>query len=176
VSEKYLKTYLIDHLAGSVAAIEILQSLGKVYADTALARFFADLQNDIAADQRQLQSVMHRLVITESGPRKLSAWLTQKLIELKLRVDDGPRGPLRMVESLEVVGLGIHGKLAMWHALKAAAEDYPPLQNVVDYERLSQRAEEQRRRLEVVRLEAAKVAFAGRCMARETQSTNLFNS
>ena len=168
MSQKYLKTYLIDHLAGSVAAIEILQSLGKVYADTALARFFADLQKDIAADQRQLQSVIHRLQITESGPRKLSAWLMEKLIELKLRVDDGSSGPLRLLESLEVIGLGIHGKLAMWHALEAAAEEHPLLRNVADYERLAQRAEEQRRRLEVVRLEAAKVAFAGRCMARET--------
>jgi hypothetical protein len=166
---KYLKTYLIDHLAGSVAAIEILHGLRKVYADTALARFFADLQNDIAADQRQLQSVMHRLQITESRPRKLSAWLTEKLIELKLRVDDGSRGSLRLLESLEVIGLGIHGKLAMWHALKAAAEEHPLLRDVVDYERLAERAEEQRRRLEVVRLEAAKVAFTGRCMAREAQ-------
>jgi hypothetical protein len=46
--------------------------------------------------------------------------------------------------------------------LKAAAEDFPPLQGVVDYERLARRAEEQRRRLEIVRLEAAKAAFARR--------------
>ena len=48
----------------------------------------------------------------------------------------------------------------MWHALHAASDDYPPLQGVVDYERLAQRADEQRRRVEVVRLEAVKAVCA----------------
>jgi hypothetical protein len=60
----------------------------------------------------------------------------------------------RLLESLEVVGLGIHGKLALWQALKTAAEELPPLRGPVDYERLTRRAEEQRRRIEIVRLEA----------------------
>lgn len=160
MTNKYLATYLIDHLAGSVAALELLEDLKAAYADTALAGFFAELQTDIASDQRQLQGLMDRLQIVESRPRKVSAWLTEKFIELKLHLDDRARGPLRLLESLEAVGLGIHGKLAMWHALNAAAEDFPPLQGLVDYERLAQRAEEQRRRVEVVRLEAAKAAFA----------------
>jgi hypothetical protein len=103
---------------------------------------------------------MNRLQIFESSPRKVIAWLTEKFIELKLRLDDRSRGPLRLLESLETVGLGIHGKLAMWHALNAAAQEFPPLQGLADYDRLVQRAEEQRRRVEVVRLEAAKAAFA----------------
>jgi hypothetical protein len=93
---------------------------------------------------------MNRLQIFESRPRKVIAWLTEKFIELKLRLDDRSRGPLRLLESLETVGLGIHGKLAMWHALNAAAQEFPPLQGLADYERLVQRAEEQRRRAEVV--------------------------
>ncbi len=102
---------------------------------------------------------MHRLKISDSRPRKLSAWLAEKLIELKLCVDDSPHGPLRLLESLEAVGLGIHGKLAMWNALKTAAEGYPPLRHVVDFDLLAKRAEDQPRRVEVVRLEAAKAAF-----------------
>ena len=80
--------------------------------------------------------------------------------ELKLRLDDSARGPLRLLESFEVVGLGIHGKLALWRALNAAADVSPELQGLLDYERTVQRAEEQRCRVEVVRLEAAKAAFA----------------
>ena len=50
MTNKYLAIYLIDHLAGSVAAIELLKDLEAAYADTALAGFFAELQTDIAAD------------------------------------------------------------------------------------------------------------------------------
>ena len=88
----------------------------------------------------------------------MSAWLVGKVTELKLRLDDSARGPLRLLESLEVLGLGIHGKLALWRALDAAADSSPELEGF-DYERLAQRAEEQRWRIEVVRLEAAKAAF-----------------
>lgn len=136
--------------------MELLGDLETVYAETGLAHFFVELQTDIEADQRQLQGLMDRLQIVESRPRKVSAWLTEKFIELKLRIDDGACGPLRLLESLEIVGLGIDGKLAMWHSLNAAAEDFPPLQALVDYKHLAQRAEEQRRRVEIVRLEAAK--------------------
>jgi hypothetical protein len=160
VTNQYLATYLIDHLAGSVAALELLEDLKTTYADTALANFFAQLQTDIAADRDELQTLMDRLQIVESQPRKVIAWLTEKSVELKLRLDDNARGPLRLLESLEAVGLGIQGKLGMWHALDASAVDFPPLLALVDYERLAQRAEEQRRRVEIVRLEAAKTAFA----------------
>jgi hypothetical protein len=50
--------------------------------------------------------------------------------------------------------------LALWRALNAAADVSPELQGLLDYERMAQRAEEQRCRVEVVRLEAAKAAFA----------------
>lgn len=162
MTNDYLATYLIDHLAGSVAALELLEDLETTYAGTALRDFFVALQTDIEADQKELQLLMDRLQINESRPRKVAAWLAEKSIALKVRLDDKASGPLRLLESLEVVGLGIHGKLALWQALKAAAEELPPLRGPVDYERLTRRAEEQRGRIEIVRLEAAKVAFAQR--------------
>jgi hypothetical protein len=97
---------------------------------------------------------MDRLHIEESKPRKVMTWLTEKFVELKLRLDDKARGPFRLLESL-----GIQGKLAIWHALNAGAADSSSLQGLVDYERLAQRAEEQRRRVEVVWLESAKAPF-----------------
>jgi hypothetical protein len=75
-----------------------------------------------------------------------------------MRLDDSARGPLRLLETLEAVRLGIDGKLALWQALNAAAPVAPRLQGL-DYERLAQRAEEQRRRVEVHRVEAARAAL-----------------
>jgi hypothetical protein len=161
MAEQGIGTYLNDHLAGSVVAIELLEHLEAAHAGTPLERFFAEMRSDITTDRQELEAIMGRLGIAESRARKASAWLTEKFTELKLRLDDPAGGPLRLLESLEsleALSLGIEGKLALWHALAAAATNAPELQ-VADYERLAQRAVEQRCRVEVLRLEAAKKAL-----------------
>jgi hypothetical protein len=54
--------------------------------------------------------------------------------------------------------LGIEGKRALWRALSAVAQELPAL-NKVDFGQLGQRADDQRKRLEVRRIEAAREAF-----------------
>jgi hypothetical protein len=159
VVNEYLAIYLNDHLAGSLAAVELLERLEAVYPGTDMARFFASLRNEIVADRAQLQDLMNRLQIAESRPRRASALITNKLTELKLLLDDKAAGPLRMLESLEAVGIGIDGKLALWRALNAATIVNSALRGMLDYERLLRRAREQRDAVEILRLEAARVAF-----------------
>ncbi|HSF43371.1 MAG TPA: hypothetical protein VLT87_26460, partial [Thermoanaerobaculia bacterium] len=65
---------------------------------------------------------------------------------------------LHLLEALDALSLGIEGKKILWRALAAAAEDAPALQGV-DYEGLTRRAEEQRRRVEALRLDAARRAL-----------------
>ena len=69
MNNQYLATYLIDHLAGSVAALELLEGLKATYADTALTNFFTQLQTDIAADREELQSLMDRLQVVEPAAK-----------------------------------------------------------------------------------------------------------
>jgi hypothetical protein len=160
MANEHLGTYLNDHLAGSVAAVELLEHLEAAHAGTEMARFFAELRTDIEADRQELKALMERLHISESRPRKATAWLAGKFTELKMRLDDGARGPLRLLESLEAISLGVAGKLALWRALRAAAEIAPQLREA-DYERLARRADEQRGRVEVRRIEAARAALGG---------------
>jgi hypothetical protein len=75
MANEYLATYLNDHLAGSVAANELLKHLEAPYADMEIARFFAELRQDIAMDRRELHGLMDRLQVAESRPRQVSAWL-----------------------------------------------------------------------------------------------------
>jgi hypothetical protein len=158
VANEHIATYLNDHLSGAVVAIELMQNLETVYADTPIAAFITKLRADVEADRDELQDLMGRLQISESRTRKASAWITEKFTELKLRLDDPSRGDLRLLESLEALSLGIEGKRSLWLALSAAAEVSPQLQ-IADYERLRQRAEEQRARVESKRLEVAKAAL-----------------
>jgi hypothetical protein len=155
----HLATYLNDHLAGSVVAIELMEHLEATFAGTPVAVFVAELRADVETDRRELQALMAQFQIAESRARKASAWLAEKFTELKLRLDDPAGGELRLFESYEALSLGIEGKRSLWRALSAAAEATPALQ-IADYARLTQRAEEQRRRVEAQRLEIAKIALS----------------
>jgi hypothetical protein len=156
MANEHIATYLNDHLAGSVIALELLDHLASTQVE--LSAFFKQLRADIDADQDELKKLMASLDLAESRTRKASAWLAEKMTELKLRFDDPKGGPLRLFESLEALSLGIEGKRSLWMALMAAAEKSPALRTL-DYERLMQRAQEQRDRVETQRIEMARKAL-----------------
>jgi hypothetical protein len=156
MSLDHLATYLNDHLAGSVVAVDILEQLEK--SKDELASQFAALRIDIESDRADLKTLMNSLEISESWPRKAAAWSAAKMTEVKLWLEDEASGPLRRLELIEAVALGIDGKLALWRSLAAAAELAAHLRSV-DYNRLEQRAIEQRRKAEDIRVRFAKVAL-----------------
>ena len=159
MAREHIATYLNDHLAGAVGALELLEHLETAHAGTEVGRLAAELRADVEADRQGLESLMERLDITRSRTRRAAAWLGEKVAELKLRLDDPAGGSLRLFESLEALSLGIEGKKSLWRALSAAAEEAPDLR-AADYEGLIRRAEEQRSRVETARLEAARRALA----------------
>jgi hypothetical protein len=155
MTDGYLETYLNDHLAGSMGAVDLLKRLEA--AGTNMTQDFVELRMDVEADQQELRGLMARVNVKESRSRQIGGWLAEKFGQIKLKLDD-PNGPLQLLESLEALALGIDGKLALWQALGAAAEVSPSLR-VVSYEHLAKREIEQRQRLESLRLEAAKAAL-----------------
>ena len=158
MAEKHIATYLNDHLAGSTAALELLEHLESAHDSAEVVRFAAELRADVAADRQELEALMDRLQVAQSRTRRAAAWLTEKASELKLRWDDRASGALHLLEALDALSVGIEGKRLLWRALAAAAEDALALQGV-DYEHLTQRAEEQRGRVEALRLDAARRAL-----------------
>lgn len=156
---EHIGAYLNDHLAGSVVALELLKNLETAHHGTELERLLFGLRADILADRHELEALMDRLHVPVCTPRKAMAWLAEKLTEFKLRMDSAKDGRLYLFEALEAVAVGIHGKHGLWRALAAAAEVAPSLRQA-DYVRLENRAEEQRRRIEVLRLDAARTALS----------------
>lgn len=144
--------YLNDHLAGSVTALEMLSHLEPAYPD--LASFVARLRTDIEEDQEELKALLQKMGIGRSLLRRAAGWLTEKLAELKLRLDDPARGSLRLLEALETLSLGIEGKRGLWQALEMASAFNTHLQGL-NYGRLLKRAEDQRASVEQERLKAA---------------------
>ena len=153
-----LTTYLNDHLAGSVAALELVEHLAGLTKGTPRERFFATLGQEIKQDQETLRQVLRGLGGKESKARQAAAWLTDKLGEVKLRLDDRGVGELRLLEALETLALGIQGKAALWRGLAAIADQIPPLRSL-DLPRLGQRAEDQFQRVDAERLQVVRTAF-----------------
>jgi hypothetical protein len=155
LANQHLSVYLNDHLAGSAAALELLDELSTLPELEVWAR---EVRGEIAADRQELEKLMRTADIAVSPARKAAGWVAEKLAKLKTRIDDRADGALQRLELIEVLALGIDGKRALWTALQAAASQRPALQ-AVDYPRLIERAEEQRRTVEVRRLQAAAAAL-----------------
>jgi hypothetical protein len=158
VTNTSLLSYLKNHLAGSVAALELIDHLQGSPSPFDGRRFLEKLRDEISADQRVLQTLLHDLGGTESRVRGAGAWLTEKLGELKLRIDDPHRHGLGYVEALETLALGIQGKLGLWTALEAVSDRIPELASL-DLLTMRHRAREQYAMVEGRRLEAAWAAF-----------------
>ena len=160
MANEALATYLNDHLAGAVVALELLEHLEAAFDGTADGQAIAALRAEIEEDRQVLEGLMVHLGIAESRPRQATAWLAGKLSELKLLVDDPAKGALRRFEGLEAVSLGIEGKVVLWQTLSAVAEAVPGL-GQLDYTDLTRTASDQRARIEELRLRAAREALAG---------------
>ncbi len=154
----HLATYLNDHLAGAAAALELMEHIEQENGGSATGILVGRIRADVSADRDELARLIARFDGGESAPRKAVGWLGERIVRLKLRMDDPSGGALRLFESLETIALGLEGKKALWYALSACAPRIPELQGV-DYDRLIARGIEQRDALEPARVEASKSAF-----------------
>jgi hypothetical protein len=152
-----LALYLNDHLAGAVAAIDLLATLETLLPDPAERQAIKALHDEVAEDRDELEALMTALGVARSLTRRAGGWVAAKLAELKLVVDDPRASGLRVFEMLEGVALGIDGKRALWAALAAAATT--PALKRADYSRLLARADRQRAAVEPLRLAAARRAL-----------------
>ena len=154
-----LSSYLNDHLAGSVGALELLDRLVENYEGKPLERFFRDLRDDIRQDQEHLQELISKLGIEESAVRKAGAWFMEKLARPKMDLGEGGKVEIGLFLALEALVLGITGKRSLWRALHSASRTVPELARL-DYAGLEKRAIEQCERVEARRLEIARDVFS----------------
>jgi hypothetical protein len=150
-----LNSYLNDHLAGSVGALELLDRLIDTYEGKPLERFFRELRHEIDTDQETLKELIAKLFEKESAVRKAGAWIAEKLSRAKIQLSETGDGKMGLFLALEGLALGIHGKRSLWRALAAASQTAPRLRGL-DYAMLEKRAVEQHERVEAKRLEVAR--------------------
>ena len=152
---KALTSYLNDHLAGSVAAIKLLDRLIENRKGNRLEKFLVDLREDVHADQEVLQNLMRKLDLEESSVRKAGAWIAETIGQAKIALSDDSVGLLQAIEAL---ALGVTGKKLLWRALRTVEAELSQLQGI-DLSRLEQRAADQFERVEKERLHLSREAF-----------------
>src|SRR5437773_992075 len=155
---KDLDSYLNDHVAGSISALELIAHWAEVHKGEPLGRFFVETEREIKADQDTLRDVMRSLGVEESKLRKAGAWAAEKVGRARLMIAGDESGSLGLVLTLEGLIMGITGKKLLWRALAAA--NLPQL-NGYDFEELQRRAQEQIERIEDERMRAVHKVFTG---------------
>ena len=152
--------YLNDHLAGSVAALELLDALvGRVHG-TPAEQMLRTVRVEVAADQDMLRAVLDKVGGDESRLKQAAAWLSEKLGQAKLAVAGHQHPDLDVLEGLETLALGIQGKAALWRALGTVAAENPRLSSF-QFSSLEARARAQYDQVEQARLSAARAALGG---------------
>jgi hypothetical protein len=151
---KELDSYLNDHLAGSVSALELIAHWTQLHKGSPLGIFFSQIDTEIRADQNVLRNLMHDLGVEESSLRQAGAWAAEKVGRVRLMIAGGEQGSLGLVLTLEGLIMGIVGKKLLWRSLSAA--NLAEL-NGYDFRELERRAEQQIDRIEAERIRAARL-------------------
>lgn len=156
---RLLRIYLQDHLAGSMAGHELAKRCAGSNRGTPLGRELDQIADEIGEDRELLQQLAGKLGFGEDPVKSAMAWIAEKAGRLKPNGQLVGGSPLSGLLELEGLTAGIQAKRALWQAL-AALEDPPPAISELPFDDLINSAEDQQRRIEPHRLEAARRAFA----------------
>jgi hypothetical protein len=126
-----LKTYLSDHLSGSIVAIDLARrrasSQGEDEIGTGLRRFAAEVERD----QRTLRNLIASLDASPSMVKELMASGTAWIDSLRSAINL-PGAP-NLVRDLELLIMGVRGKELLWKALsEIGIEADPPIRELQD--------------------------------------------
>ncbi len=158
INRKLLGIYLNDHLAGATAGMEVARRSAGSNKGTGYGAFLRKLAKEIEQDRDSLKDIMRRLEFGEDIPKKVGAWMFEKVGRLKPNGQLTGYSPLSRVVELEGLTLGVTAKLALWKALRELVDEEPRL-DAAELDRLSERAERQQGELEEHRLRATGEAF-----------------
>lgn len=157
VNDEPLTTYLNDHVAGATLGKELVERCLSNNAKTPLGDFLAQLLSEIEEERAVLKDVLERLGSGANPVKTAVTWLGEKASRIKLSNPLGAYSDFNRLEELELLLLGVRGKLALWQALEAVADERL---SSVDFAALSGRAKGQLEHIEQHRLSAARAAFA----------------
>ncbi len=157
--QSLLGTYLNDHLAGATAGRDLARrAASSNRGDGRYGPLLAELAREVDEDRDALLAIMRALDVGTDRLKLAGGWGAEKLGRLKPNGRLWSYSPLSRVVELEVLCLGVTGKLGLWRSLAALAAEDPRLR-ADQIAALIARAEAQLARLEPHRLRAVTSAL-----------------
>jgi hypothetical protein len=141
--------YLNDHLAGSIAGVEIARRCAQDTDDQELKQALRRMMGEIDEDRLALTSIMAAMNVTPSIKKQalatVSAWISWATASAGLGDQE-----VRRLRDLEALCVGVWGKRLLWGALARLPADQGTVASSV-LDRLARRAEDQEKRLVALR-------------------------
>lgn len=151
-----LRSYLTDHLAGSVAGVGVAEKIAEQNPNN---EFFQGLVKSIKEDQATLERIMDKVGAQENPIKSAGAKVAQSIgTGLSGASNEGNEGDMGSVRVCEGLMMGITGKLCLWTTLNEIAEADERL-SAFTYDKLIQSAIDQRDGIEAERLKLSRKAF-----------------
>jgi hypothetical protein len=158
-----LAAYLTDHLAGSVAGIDLVDSLATAAdraGDRERALWLRAVHDALESAQTELRAVMTRANAREPMVKQAGGWIGEKVARVRLTLTAATEGAaLAWLDGLEALALGLQGQAALWRALDATFTPADPRRGTSDFAALERRALALFADVDRVRLAAAATAF-----------------
>jgi hypothetical protein len=148
---QHIGTYLNDHLAGSTVGVERARSARDANQGTEFAAPLARVCEEIEGDRDSLLAIIDELGIGRSKVKPALGWIGERVGRLKPNGQLRGYSPLGRVIDLELLVLGISGKLRLWAVLGEVLDG----ESSADLPALIARAEGQRSTIEDLQLRAA---------------------
>jgi hypothetical protein len=153
-----LRHYLQDHLAGSVAALQLMETLADHERGSPLEQQLRTLHSQVSEEQNTLREILDRLGGGEGALRQVAGWLTEKAHAARLLIAGRTHPALARLDGLESLALGLQGKLSLYRALQDVSPGEPRLGGY-PFAALEARTLEQYAMVERERRGAAREAF-----------------
>jgi hypothetical protein len=150
---RLLSIYLNDHLAGATAGAGRARMARQANEGTEFAGPLAEICREIEEDRATLLSIIEELGILPSRIKPALGAVGERIGRLKPNGRIRGYSPLGRVIDLEVLLLGITGKLRLWRVLSEVLDG----EVSTDLDSLIGRAEAQRTRVEDLQARAARL-------------------
>jgi hypothetical protein len=150
---RLLGIYLNDHLAGATAGVGRARMVRQAGEGTEFAGRLAEICREVEEDRATLVSIMDDLGVGRSWIKPALGDLGERIGRLKPNGRLRDHSPLGRVIDLEVLLLGITGKLRLWRLLEELLDG----ETEADLPGLVRRAEAQRTRVEELQVRAARL-------------------
>jgi hypothetical protein len=114
--QRALIAYLLDHLAGADAAIQIAKHLDSRYTGTEHGMLFARLSREFDEDRSAVHTLLTELGGSGASIKRAAGFASGHMLSV---IAGGERGELSLLLTLEALAIGVQGKRCLWRTLQS---------------------------------------------------------